>query len=140
MTPPTVSRRRVLGAVGLSAIAGCTDFESESGIRVGSIMISNWEEEPVTITVRLDREGSTVFEDAVELGGDGDELIERSWDDSPAEYTVLYSSEGDGRIVDLSLPEDGGDSGDDCIDIHIHRRQNQTDVVIREDRPSWSPC
>lgn len=140
MTAPSVSRRQVLGAVALSATAGCTAFDSESGIQVGNIIIGNWQEEPVTITVRLDRQESTVFEEALEIEGDGEELIEQSWDADPAEYTVMYSTEGEGRITSLSLPDETRGADGECIDIQIHCQQSMTDIVFRDDSPPWGQC
>ncbi|UTF52427.1 hypothetical protein [Natronosalvus rutilus] len=135
MNAPSVSRRQVLGTVALSATAGCTAFGSKSGIRVGNIIIGNWKNEPVTITVRLDREGSTVFQEALEIEGDDEALVEQSWDGGLAEYTVMFSTEGEGRITSLSLPDEMRGANGECIDIQIHCQQSMTDIVFRDDSP-----
>ncbi|WP_148263615.1 hypothetical protein [Halopiger xanaduensis] len=133
-------RRQVLGAIALLATAGCTAFSSESGIQVGNISIENWRDESVTITVRLDRAGSAVFEDAIEVDSNGRELIEQSWETEPVEYTIMYSMNGEGRITNLSLPEDMRGADGDCIDIQIHCRPSETDIVFRDDNPPWGRC
>ncbi|WP_312912647.1 hypothetical protein [Natronosalvus caseinilyticus] len=89
MDTPQLSRRHIIGTVALSALAGCTASSSESEIQIGNIMIGNWRDDPVTITLRLDREGITVFEEAIEIDGDGENLIEQSWDADPGEYTIM---------------------------------------------------
>lgn len=140
MASQSVFRRQILGAVALSATAGCSALGSESGIQVGNIQIGNWRDEPVTITVRLDRAGETVVEEALELDGGGNTLIEQSWNADPAEYTLLYSTEGEGRIYSVSLPEDMNDVDGTCSDIQIHCRQSLTDIVFRDDSPPWGQC
>ncbi|MFC7216222.1 hypothetical protein ACFQO4_19350 [Saliphagus sp. GCM10025334] len=140
MDTPHLSRRHIIGTVALSAFAGCTASSSESGIQIGNIMIGNWRDDPVTITLRLDREGSTVFEEAIEIDDDGENLIEQSWDADPGEYTIMYSTEAEGRIYNLSLPEDVESANGDCIDIQIHCRADLTDIVFRDDSPPWGKC
>lgn len=140
MDESSLSRRHILGAVALSATAGCSTFGSESTIQVGNIMIGNWRNEPVTLTVRLDREGSTVFEEAIEIDTDGEELIEQSWDTDPVKYNIMYSTAYEGQIYSLSIPDDAVDANGECMDIQIHCRQSDTDIIFRDDSPPWGQC
>lgn len=103
-------------------------------------MIGNWRDEPVSLIVRLDREGSTVFEEAIGTDTDGEELIEQSWDTDSAKYTIMYSAAYEGKIYRLSLPDDAADVNGECIDIQIQCRQSDADIVFQDDSPPWGQC
>lgn len=140
MGDTSVSRRQLLGTISVSALAGCMAADSESKVQVGNVFIGNWQSEPVTLLLRLDRAETTVYEDSIEVDSEGYELIEQSWDSDPAEYQILYSSPSEEQIHHLSLPDDITNEYDSCVDIQIHCRSDLTDIVFRDDNPEWGSC
>lgn len=72
------SRRRLLACVGsLAAGAGCTGLnplaEREPLPRLGPVRLSNTDDVPHELSVRIERDGDRVFADTFELGTDGEE-------------------------------------------------------------------
>ncbi|WP_126663470.1 hypothetical protein [Haloterrigena salifodinae] len=148
------SRRHLLATLGIAGVAGCAGklpFNSETGIQVGNIEIKNLQRDPVALTLRLDRDGTTVYQNTIELDGYSDdgsnqgayELIEQSWPSEPAQYTILFTAQGTERIEQFSLPEDYDDQQSepsDCINISLLCEEEVTDILFRDDNPSWGNC
>lgn len=94
-------RRRVIAAVGMCALAGCTEsvpFGSDDGtktaVSLGSLFVYNQSDETKSVQLQLRREGDLVYEDTVEAT-QGYERIDPSWSTDPAAYTLLWATDDD---------------------------------------------
>ncbi len=134
-------RRTFLAGCTLAFTAGCLGLsESDPSVEVGNVLVANPSDEPISMTIRLDRDGATVYNGEVSLEPGAEERIERDWDAGPARYVLSYTHGDGNRIERIRLPEDmTGDPGE-CIDILLLETQWGTDLLLRENQPSWGAC
>lgn len=136
-----VSRRHLLGTAIISPLAGCTALGSESGVQLGNIQIGNTEDEPLTFKLRLERDGSLIYLERIQVDAGDIHTIERTWDSESGEFSVFYSSSFEDAIHRLSIPSENESIDGDCVDMQFHCHSNTTDsVVYDEDQPEWTGC
>ncbi|WP_226008135.1 hypothetical protein [Natrinema salinisoli] len=141
MSNSYLSRRHLLGVVALPSLAGCTALGSGPGVRLGNIQIGNTEDEPVTFKLRIERDGSLIYQNRIEVSAGYLHDVERTWDSDPGAYSVFYTSSFGEGIHRLSIPADEGGGDGDCVDMRFYCWSDITDAIIYdEDKPEWSGC
>lgn len=141
-----MNRRALLSTVPIaltSATAGCMASLTDSdpgGIRISTIAISNAFEEPQIVNLRLERDGEIVLWDAVEVGAEGEEIIDGDWSTEPAKYRFLFSA-----VEYIDMHEyDGDDAVYDCNHIMLNLLKNEPDGadarITGLENPSWGDC
>lgn len=135
-----ISRRHLLGVVTLSIISGCTALGSTSGVQLGNIQIGNTENEPIMFKLRLERDGSLIYQDRIQVDAGDLHTVERTWDSELGEHSVFYTSSLEEGIQYLSIPADKESVDGGCIDMRFHCRSNITDLITYDDTPEWSGC
>ncbi len=141
MGDSNVSRRNLLGAVAISAVAGCTAVGSESGVQLGNVQIGNTVDKPISFKLRIERDGALIYLNRIEVDAGALHDIERTWNSEPGDYSVFYTTSLEDAIHRLSTPVDDGSGNANCVDLRFHCRSDTTDsVTYDESKPGWSGC
>ncbi|MDJ1432625.1 hypothetical protein [Halostagnicola sp. A-GB9-2] len=122
MNESILSRRCVLATIGISTLSGCSDslpFSSDSGIRMGNMLVDNLTEDSQSIQLQLSRDGEQVYDNTVEVDANTYEIVDSSWSTEPAEYSLLYATAEE--LERISIPEDVEKTvtADDCNHIWV---------------------
>jgi len=91
-----------MAATGTLGLAGCSALGGSGGVSLAGLRVQSPLADPHEVAVRLDRDGETVLDRRVAVGGDDDALsVQADWDTDPATYELTYAVAG--PEVDLSL-------------------------------------
>lgn len=122
----TITRRRLLGACGAAATAGCLGGgDPPLGLR--RIELTNRADTDVTVDVTVRRDGRLVYDDAVAVGGArGERVVQlrRDWMGDRVPYEARFETVVDGRRLEASsdsfaLVGENGDYGETaCFTLH----------------------
>lgn len=143
-----VTRRHLLGTVGISLTTGCIDLpssDSESGVRIGSIFVGNRHEETLSVHIQLYRDDEVVYDEIVEIDEDCREVIDPSWDTEPAEFTLLYATETELGKVEFTTDYPGQIDTEGCnhpaLTFPPLGDSSGSEVGLwSQDDPSWGTC
>lgn len=139
MNDHQVTRRGVLGAVAVSATAGC--LSRESGVTLGYVMVSNAREDPVTFVMQVLKDDSRVYENAFDFDRRDGTVIEQPWGDEMAQYTLLSHTEGEESINHFVMPDGFLVEDGQCTDISIMITDRRTDVTVPVSADhDWGHC
>lgn len=95
----SIPRRHILAGVGITLIGGCLEgFTSDSGIKLGSLRISNQLKETHTVDLVLERGESRVYNGMVEVDAGDHVWIDPDWSSEPAEYDLYYTVSGSDEV------------------------------------------
>lgn len=122
------SRRALLTLISATATAGCMNRApgvSNDGFRLGPLWVTNGSNNPQELSLVLEREGETIFEDVLELGTESGENIVKldpTWSIEPAVYSLSYGlSEMERETYELTAEEnETTDGGCMFVQIDIH--------------------
>ncbi len=99
------NRRKILFAVGSSAVAGCLSRESDDdsvGLRLGEVWLANAHEEPVAFELRVEWENETVHDESYEIAGAPPEDgytsgrgVEPTWPREPGQFALSVRRPGE---------------------------------------------
>lgn len=108
-----------VGAVGTSVLtAGCSVLSGSAGIPLTGLEVRSDLSEQHTVRVELERNGTSVFEETVEVSDGTPITRDAIWSTDPASYRIRWavfgpSTEGDIRVTELTeVPRNGDDA--DC--------------------------
>lgn len=144
MNDSGISRRHLLAGVGISTTAGCLSqlpLLSENGIRLGSLGIYNRTDESWTISIRLERTGSVVYENTHEVTPENEPVIvPPDWSSEPAEYTLLFHVNGEIQKHELTV-EDDKSSDESCTLLQIMLDRRGHGPILRDSNEApWGSC
>lgn len=108
--PCSRSRRSFLRASGATAaslsLAGCSELRSRTqGLRLGNVVLHNWHSESHDARVEVERNGEIVREQSIEIPGETEAVMEATWPDDPAVYTLYYVVVGPAVETDIRTTE-----------------------------------
>jgi hypothetical protein len=119
------SRRSVLATIGVAATAGCLNRLpgiGDRGFRLGEIWVTNGHEEPRKLSLVVERDGETVYDDVLELGttpGENKVEVEPTWPAEPARYVLTYGRPGrKTTTAELTAEDDESEDGG-CMFVHV---------------------
>lgn len=125
-------RRRFLtcgGAVITGSLAGCLGNSQANTLRLAGGQVFNGDSESHQISLRLDRNGETVYEEEAAYsrnsGEDFGTIIPGDWSSAPATYAVRASKDNATEITKTLSAET-----DDCHELYVFTDADGNLVVI----------
>ncbi len=141
-----VHRRHILAGLGMAPLGGCSErFTSDSGIQLGSLRVANTADEPRTVDLVLERDGSRVYNEMVEIDPDNHVWIDPTWSSEPAEYDLYYTVSGSDEVSIAELTNDVApdDIDGECVvaDLWTVMNPSGADVLLKSvDRYEEAKC
>lgn len=141
-----VPRRHILAGLGIAPLGGCLErFTSDSGIQLGSLRVANTADEPHTVDLVLERDGSRVYDELVEVDPDNHVWIDPTWSSEPAEYDLYYTVSGSDEVSTAELTDAVApdDINGECVvaDLWTIMSPSGADVLLKDsDRYEEATC
>ncbi|QRV14993.1 hypothetical protein JMJ58_19105 [Haloterrigena salifodinae] len=130
-----VSRRHILAGLGIASLGGCLErFTSNSGIQLGSLRVANTADKPHTVDLVLERDGSRVYNELVEVDPDNHVWIDPTWSSEPAEYDLYYTVSGSDEVSIAELTDAPDDIDGECVvaDLWTVMSPSGPDVLLKD--------
>lgn len=141
-----VPRRHILAGLGMAPLGGCLErFTSGPGIRLGSLRVANTADERHSVDLVLERNGSRVYNEMVDVDPDNHVWIDPTWSSEPAEYNLYYTVSGSDEVSIAELTDDVApdDSDGECVvaDLWTVMNPSGADVLLKSvDRYDEATC